>query len=133
MNLRRLAAVAVVCLISAHSFGAEALAITGGTVHTVSDGTLEGATLLVVGDQIAAVGIDISIPTGTDVVDATDLHVYPSLISANTALGLVEISSVRGTVDIREVGRINPNIRTEVAVNPELVPALFRVPHGKLR
>jgi imidazolonepropionase-like amidohydrolase len=51
-------------------------------------------------------------------------HIYPGLIDANTVLGLVEIGSVRGTVDITETGDINPNARAEVALNAdsELLP-----------
>src|SRR5262249_5740413 len=51
-------------------------------------------------------------------------HVYPGLVSPCTVLGLVEINSVRGTVDVAETGTINPNVRAEVEINPdsELLP-----------
>ncbi|MFP6753356.1 MAG: amidohydrolase family protein, partial [Pirellulaceae bacterium] len=43
---------------------------------------------------------------------------------AYTNLGLVEINSIRATRDEREAGNLNPNVRAEIAVNPdsELIP-----------
>ena len=64
------------------------------------------------------------VSTDTRVIDAAGKHIYPGLIAANTVLGLVEIMTVRGSVDLAEVGPFNPNTRAEVAVNPdsELLP-----------
>lgn len=98
---------------------AETLAVVGGTVHPVSGPVLPGATLLVENGRIAALGQDVTVPGDAQVIDVTGLHVYPSLIDANTVLGLTEISSVSGTVDISETGEINPNVRAEVAINPD--------------
>ena len=69
-------------------------ALIGGTVHTVSGETLDGATVLISGDKIAAVGTDVQIPSGIEQVDVSGLHVYPGMIAANTTLGLIEIRSV---------------------------------------
>jgi imidazolonepropionase-like amidohydrolase len=51
-------------------------------------------------------------------------HVYPGLFDAGTNLGLVEINSVRATIDVQETGQLNPNVRAIVAVNPdsEIIP-----------
>jgi hypothetical protein len=49
------------------------------------------------------------------------------MIDAATNLGLVEVSSVRGTVDTTETGDFNPDLRVEVAFHPDsrrLPPAL---------
>jgi imidazolonepropionase-like amidohydrolase len=58
------------------------------------------------------------------VIDATGKHVYPGLISANSVLGMTEISAVRSTVDVEEVGAINPNASSVTGINPdsELLP-----------
>jgi len=98
---------------------AEPLALTGGTVHTVSGGTLENATVVFDGGKIIAVGTDVQPPAGARVVSCAGRHVYPGLISANTVLGLTEVNSVRGTNDYQETGEVNPNIRAEVQINPE--------------
>jgi imidazolonepropionase-like amidohydrolase len=98
--------------------------LRGGTVHTVSGGVLEKTDLLMVDGRIAALGPKLAAPKGAEVVDVAGRHVYPGFISAHSQLGLTEISSVRATVDTTEVGTVNPNARTQVAVNPEseLIP-----------
>jgi imidazolonepropionase-like amidohydrolase len=53
------------------------------------------------------------------VIDAKGKHVYPGFIAPNTPLGLVEVQSVRATVDLVEVGDFNPSIRSVVAYNTD--------------
>jgi imidazolonepropionase-like amidohydrolase len=103
---------------------AEAIALTGATIHTVSGPVLEHATVVIQDGKIAAVGADAPVPAGATVVPCEGKHVYPGFIDANSVLGLVEIGSVRGTVDETETGDVNPNIRAEVQINPdsELIP-----------
>ncbi|MCC5861600.1 MAG: amidohydrolase family protein [Gammaproteobacteria bacterium] len=95
--------------------------LEGGTIHTVSGASIEAGRLLFAEGRILAVaGPDeaLELPEGTQRVDLAGRHVYPGLISANTVLGLVEVDTVRGTVDVAETGVMNPNVRAEVAVNP---------------
>jgi imidazolonepropionase-like amidohydrolase len=98
--------------------------LRGGTVHTVSGPVLEKTDVLMVDGKIAALGRQLKAPGGAEVVDVTGRHIYPGIISANSQLGLTEIGSVRATVDTTELGTVNPNARTQVAVNPEseLIP-----------
>ena len=98
---------------------AETLALTGATVHTVSGATIPNGTIVITGGKIAAVGANVPIPAGARVVSAAGKHIYPGLVSANTVIGLTEISSVAGTNDWQETGDVNPNIRAEVQINPE--------------
>lgn len=109
----------VAAMMSAGPAGAEILALTGATVHTVSGPTFENATVVIENGKIMAVGSNLIPPTGATLVSCAGKHIYPGFIAANTVLGLVEINSVRGTVDYRETGENNPNIRAEVAINPE--------------
>lgn len=100
------------------------IALVGGTVHPVSGPTIEGGVVLFEGGKLVAVGRDVQIPEKAERVDVTGKHVYPGLIDANSQVGLVEVSSVRGSVDTSETGLVNPNVKAEVAVNPdsELIP-----------
>jgi imidazolonepropionase-like amidohydrolase len=98
---------------------ARPLLLKGGAVHTVSGPVLAGADILVVGGKIAAVGNDLSVPDNTEVVDLVGKHVYPGLIAATSALGLTEIGAVLATKDSSEIGDITPEVRSEVAVNPD--------------
>src|SRR5205814_1005628 len=74
--------------------------------------------------KIVGIGSDVAIPESADRIDAKGKNVYPGLIDADTTLGLIEVSSVRATLDEGETGSINPNARADVAVNPdsELIP-----------
>ena len=53
------------------------------------------------------------------VIDARGKHVYPGFIAPNTPLGLVEVQSVRATVDLVEIGDYNPSVRSVVAYNTD--------------
>ncbi len=118
------------------------IAIVGGTLHTVSGDELQGATLLFEAGKIQHVGVGAVLPDGVDIIQADGKHVYPGLIESNSDLGLVEINSIRATVDSREIGTFNPNVQAEVAFNPdsELIPvgrangilAALSVPAGGL-
>lgn len=94
-------------------------ALTGGTVHTVSGGVLENATVLVDGGLITAVGAGLAVPADATVFDCRGRHVYPGFIAANTMLGLIEVATIEGSNDTQETGDVNPNIRAEVMINPD--------------
>lgn len=98
--------------------------LKGGAVHTVSGAVLPKTDVLLADGKIAAIGAGLKAPAGTQVIDVSGKRVYPGFFSADTTLGLEEIAAVRATVDTAEVGQINPNARTQVAVNPdsELIP-----------
>jgi imidazolonepropionase-like amidohydrolase len=52
-------------------------------------------------------------------LDLAGKKVYPGVIAPATSAGLVEVEAVRATVDFREVGAINPNVRAGVAFNTD--------------
>jgi len=103
---------------------AQPVAIVGATLHPVSGAVVEGGTVVFEAGKITAIGRGVSVPDNATVIEASGKHVYPGLIDAFTAIGLSEVSSVRGTRDGREAGTINPNARAEVSVNPgsEIIP-----------
>lgn len=100
------------------------IALVGGSVHPVSGPAIEGGVVLFDGGKLVAIGRDVQIPERAQRVDVTGKHIYPGLIDSNSQVGLVEVSSVRGSVDTSETGLVNPNVNAEVAVNPdsELIP-----------
>ncbi len=73
--------------------------------------------------KITAVGAGVS-TGGAKVIDGKGKHVYPGMIDPGTTIGLTEIGSVPGSVDVSEIGQINPDVHTEISVNPdsELIP-----------
>ena len=102
------------------------IALVGATIHPVSGPDLEKGTVLFVDGKIAAVGVDVKLPDDAEKIEVAGKHVYPGLIDAFTDLGLIEIPSVRATIDRAETGTVNPNVRAQVAVNPdsELIPVV---------
>lgn len=100
------------------------IAIVGATIHTISGRAIENGTVIFAAGKITAVGKGVEIPEGTEIIRADGKHVYPSLIDASSDIGLIEVNSVRATIDSREIGNINPNVRAVAAFNPdsELIP-----------
>ena len=54
-----------------------------------------------------------------DIIDATDKHIYPGFIVANSTIGLQEIGAVRASRDQYEVGTFRPNVRSIIAFNTD--------------
>lgn len=100
------------------------IAIFGATVHPVSGPVIESGIVVFDKGKITQVGKDLVLPAGFERIQADGKHVYPGLIEAYSNLGLVEINSVRATVDYREVGDNNANVRAAAAFNPdsEIIP-----------
>ncbi|MBC8192029.1 MAG: amidohydrolase family protein [Candidatus Marinimicrobia bacterium] len=93
--------------------------IKHGTLHTVSHGVLDGFDLLFERGLITRIEKDIAPTAEMEIIDACGLHIYPGLIAGVSALGLVEISAVRATLDYDEVGDITPEVRANVSYNPD--------------
>lgn len=102
------------------------VALTGCTVFPVSGPKIEDGVVVFDKGRIVAVGAkgSVRIPAGAKRVDCQGKHVYPGLFESHSQLGLTEVSAVRATDDRSEAGRIKPNVKANVAVNPdsELIP-----------
>ncbi len=93
--------------------------ITNATVHVGNGQVLEKASIVITNGKIAAVGTNVATPAGATIVNAEGKQVYPGLILPMSSLGLVEISSVRASNDVQEIGELNPNIRAIAAYNTD--------------
>jgi imidazolonepropionase-like amidohydrolase len=93
-------------------------AITHAKIFTLAGTPIEDGTVVIHEGKIAAVGANVSIPTGAKVIDAKGLQVYPGLFDAVTQMGLSEIAAVRATVDTTETGPFNPDAVAATAVLP---------------
>ena len=67
---------------------AQAVALTGGLVYPISSEPVEGGTVLFVDGRIAAVGVDVDVPAGAEVVDVTGSVVMPGIIDAMSYYGV---------------------------------------------
>ena len=95
---------------------AQTIAITGGTVYPVSGPKLVNASVLIRDGRIAAVGTNVSIPSGATRIDASGKWITPGLIDGTGQIGLVEISAVPGT--------------REASVQGDTIAAAFNVAEG---
>ncbi len=64
------------------------LLIKGGTVLTVTDGTLENTDVLVRDGKITQIGSGLSAPSGVETIDATGMYVMPGIIDAHSHIAL---------------------------------------------
>lgn len=88
------------------------------TVHPVTGGKIDNASVLVVDGKISEVGAKVTVPKGIRIVEGKGLHVYPGMINSATEVGMSEIGSIRETSDTGELGEFNPQLRSSIAVNP---------------
>jgi imidazolonepropionase-like amidohydrolase len=95
------------------------VALTGGTIHTVTNGVIENGTIIFENGRITAVGRDVPIPANARRVDVSGREIYPGLIDGYNQMGLFEIGGFDVTIDLNELGDFNPNARAHVAFNPE--------------
>ncbi|MEO6070804.1 MAG: amidohydrolase family protein [Chitinophagaceae bacterium] len=94
------------------------IVITNATVHVGNGQVLNNTSIEIKDGKITNIGTTIN-TAGATVVDASGKQVYPGLILPASNLGLVEVPSVRATSDVREIGELNPNVRSIVAYNTD--------------
>jgi imidazolonepropionase-like amidohydrolase len=94
-------------------------AITNARVVPVSGPEIARGTVVISGGKIAAVGANVAVPDGAQVIDAAGLSVYPGMMDAGSSIGLQEIpQGANATVDIAETGNFNPNAQAYFGINP---------------
>jgi imidazolonepropionase-like amidohydrolase len=107
------------------------VALRGGTVMTITRGIIPNGTVLLRDGKIAAVGANIDVPAGADVVDVSGRWVTPGLIDAHSHIAADSINeggtTVSSMVGIEEV--LNP---TDVSIYRDLAGGLTtaNVLHG---
>jgi len=112
----------------------EAITIMGATAHIGDGKVIENSIIVIENGKITACA-DASVvkmATKGRQIDASGKHVYPGIIAPNTTLGLQEIGAVRATNDTREIGSMNPHIRSIIAYNAESKVVESMRPNGVL-
>jgi imidazolonepropionase-like amidohydrolase len=102
----------------AQSQPAATYAITHAKIFTLTGPAIEDGTLLIGDGKIAAVGANVAVPAGAQVIDAKGLQIYPGLFDPITQMGLREIGAVSATVDSTETGAYNPDVVASEAILP---------------
>jgi imidazolonepropionase-like amidohydrolase len=96
----------------------ESMVFHNATIHLGNGKVLENATIAFSEGKITRVGHFRMAWQPTD-IDLKGKHVYPGFILANSDIGLNEVGAVKATLDGRETGQMNPNLRSIVAYNTD--------------
>ncbi|WP_375446132.1 amidohydrolase family protein [uncultured Fibrella sp.] len=105
------------------------IALLGATIHTGTGQVIQNGLITFDKGIITNVADASTIRLNTNemqVIDVTGKHIYPGLISPASLVGMQEIESVRATVDSREIGVLNPNMRSLIAYDSdsEIIPTI---------
>ena len=104
-------------LMSLAAFAAD-VAIQGATVLPVSSEPIENGTVLIRDGAIAAVGPDVPIPEGTEIVDASGMYVMPGIIDVHSHMGVYPWPGARAHGDGNEaIAPITARVRAEDSVH----------------
>lgn len=96
------------------------LAIKNGRVYTIEHGVIEGGTVLIDGGNIVAVGPNVEIPAGAEVIDATGKHVTPGIIDAHAHVAIWEEGLGWEGIDVNEATNpITASVRAIDGINPD--------------
>lgn len=96
----------------------QTVALTNATIHIGNGEVIENGTIVFANGKIIDIGTAAN-TTGARIIDCKGKHIYPGLIECESDLGLNEIASVKATQDARELGELNPNVRSIVAYNSD--------------
>jgi len=89
--------------------------IQNATILTVTQGTIEGGSILIRDGKIAAVGKNVRVPSGAKVIDATGMYVIPGIIDAHSHIaadgglneGSIAVSSMVAVDEVLDPDDIN--------------------------
>jgi imidazolonepropionase-like amidohydrolase len=96
-----------------------AVAITGGRVVPINGEPIDNGTVLVVDGKIAAVGADLKVPDGVQVIDAAGSWVLPGFVEAHGHVGVHEEAEGWAGSDTNEMtDPVTANVRALDAINP---------------
>lgn len=85
---RRVAAAAMLLPLAAPlPVSAQDLALRGATIHTAAGDPIPNGTLVVRDGRIAAVGTDVAVPSGMQVIDVTGKTIIPGLMDNHSHIG----------------------------------------------
>jgi len=101
----------VLLFLFSSAFGAQDVAIRGGTILTMRDVPIEDGTILIKDGKIEALGQDVVIPADVRVIDAKDKFVIPGLIDAQSRLFVMDS-------ELNEAGSVAPELNILDALDP---------------
>ncbi len=96
------------------------IALKGGRIITITKGVIEGGTILIENGKIKAVGKEVTIPSGTEVIDVTGKVVMPGIVDPHTHAGIsMEEVGWEGRDHNEITDPVTPHLRALDAIKPE--------------
>ena len=97
----------------------DTVAIVGGFVVPITAEPIDGATILIQGGKIAAIGVGLDIPADARVIDAAGRWVLPGFIEAHGHVGVHEEGEGWAGSDSNELTEpVTAQVRAVDAINP---------------
>jgi imidazolonepropionase-like amidohydrolase len=79
-------------ILVAPSVWAQDIALKGGTILTITNGTIENGTIVIQGGKITAIGKDVKIPNGIRVIDVYGKFIMPGVIDSHSHIALTDVN-----------------------------------------
>jgi imidazolonepropionase-like amidohydrolase len=95
--------------------------LTNATIETVTKGTINNGTLMIRNGKIGAIGTNVPVPQGAEVIDCKGQFIYPGMIDGGSRIGLYEIGQIPQASDERDLGEVIPQMSALTAINPNSV------------
>ena len=108
--------------------------VVGATAHIGDGNVIEKSFIGFENGIINLVDSEYNLDTNNydTIINASGKHIYPGFIALNSNLGLVEVNSVKASVDDDESGDFLPNVRSIIAYNAESKGVESMRPNGVL-
>jgi imidazolonepropionase-like amidohydrolase len=101
---------------------AHLVAITNATILTVSHGTIPHGTIVIREGKIAAVGADVAVPAGAQVIDATGRYVMPGIIDEHSHSAVEVVNEITNA--------ITPEVRMADVVKQDMPTIYWQLAGG---
>lgn len=95
----------------------ETITLTHATIHVGNGQVINDGNVVMTNGKITEVGATAT--ASGKIIDCKGKHIYPGLILTETEVGLMEVPAVRATIDVEELGELNPSIRSIVAYSTD--------------
>ncbi|MGH2552256.1 MAG: amidohydrolase family protein, partial [Chitinophagaceae bacterium] len=98
----------------------QTIVLYNGTLHKGNGEVITNAVVIMDKGKITYAGPMVASDfKDAKVIDVKGKHIYPGIMLPVSSLGLIEIGAVRASNDVREIGDLNPNVRSIVAYNTD--------------
>jgi len=97
--VKKLVSLAALILIITAPALAQDLVLKGGTILTMTNGTIENGTIVIRNGKITAIGRDVLIPAGIKVIDTSGKYIMPGIIDTHVHYALTGMSDVNEATD----------------------------------